>query len=239
MSACVIVGAGDAIGAAATRRFGAAGLHVVPARRSADKLEGLAAELRALGQAVTPIACDARDEDQVADLFRRVESEIGPIEVVVFNIGANVSASIFEETARKYRKIWELCAFAGFLTGREAARVMAPRGRGTLIFTGATASVRGGSGFAAFAGGKHALRALAQSLARELGPLGVHVAHVVIDGAVDTAFIRDLFPDRYALKAVDGILNPAHVADAFFALHAQPRDAWSFEIDLRPYMERW
>jgi NAD(P)-dependent dehydrogenase (short-subunit alcohol dehydrogenase family) len=239
MSACVIVGAGDAIGAAATRRFSAAGLHVVPVRRSAEKLEALAAELRAQGRTVTPIACDARREDQVADLFRRVESEIGPIDVVVFNIGANVSASIFEETARKYRKIWELCAFAGFLTGREAARVMAPRGRGSLIFTGATASVRGGSGFAAFAGGKHALRALAQSLARELGPLGVHVAHVVIDGAVDTAFIRDLFPDRYALKAVDGILDPAHVADAFFALHAQPRDAWSFEIDLRPYMERW
>src|SRR5699024_3287267 len=124
-----------------------------------------------------------------------------------------------------YRKVWEMAAFAGFLAGREAARVMVPRGRGTIIFTGATASIRGGSGFSAFAGAKFALRALAQSMARELGPQGIHVAHSIIDGAIDTAWIRDNFPERYQLKEQDGILNPEHIADAYWMLHRQPRDA--------------
>ena len=139
----------------------------------------------------------------------------------------------------KAAKVWEMAAYAGFLTGREAARVMVPRGRGTMIFTGATASLRGGSGFAAFAGAKFALRALAQSMARELGPKGIHVAHPIIDGAIDTAFIRDNFPSRYALKDEDGILNPEHIAEAYWQLHAQPRDAWTHELDLRPWMENF
>jgi len=163
--------------------------------------------------------------------------------VLVFNIGANAPSSILEETARKYFKIWEMACFSGFLNGREVARRMvtrtAPDRPQTIIFTGATASLRGGANFGAFAGAKHALRALAQSMARELGPRGIHVAHSIIDGAIDTEFIRDNFPERYALKAQDGILNPDHIADQYWMLHTQPRDAWTHELDLRPYMEKF
>ncbi|TRW17444.1 SDR family NAD(P)-dependent oxidoreductase [Glacieibacterium frigidum] len=239
MSAAIVIGAGDATGGAIARAFAAKGLVAVPVRRTADALAPLAAQIEADGNACVPIACDARDEDAMVALFDRVEAEIGPCEVAVFNIGANVPSPIRDETARKYRKIWELTALAGFLTGREAARRMVPRGRGSILFTGATASLRGGAGFAAFAGGKHALRALAQSMARELGPLGVHVAHVVVDGAIDTAFIRDTFPERYAMKADDGILNPDSIAAIFTMLHDQPRDAWTHELDLRPWSEKW
>jgi NAD(P)-dependent dehydrogenase (short-subunit alcohol dehydrogenase family) len=170
-------------------------------------------------------------------LFDRVEAEIAPVEVCVFNIGANVRFPIAETTARVYFKVWEMAAFAGFLAGREAAKRMTPRARGTILFTGATASLRGGVGFSAFSGAKHALRALAQSMARELGPKGVHVAHTIIDGAIDTQWIAENFPERYKLKAEDGILNPDHIADAYWGLHAQPRDAWTHELDLRPWME--
>ncbi|HQQ54355.1 MAG TPA: SDR family NAD(P)-dependent oxidoreductase, partial [Ottowia sp.] len=179
----------------------------------------------------------ARKEDEVVALVDTIERDIGPIEVLVFNIGANVPCSVLEETARKYFKIWEMACFGGFLNGREVARRMVGRGRGTIIFTGATASVRGAAGFAAFAGAKHALRALAQSMARELGPQGIHVAHCIIDGAIDTAFIRERFPERYALRAQDGILRPDSIAEAYWMLHRQPRDAWTHELDLRPYME--
>jgi NAD(P)-dependent dehydrogenase (short-subunit alcohol dehydrogenase family) len=146
---------------------------------------------------------------------------------------------IREMTVRVYTKTWEMAALGGFLVGREAARVMAPRGRGTILFTGATASLRGGTGFAAFAGAKHALRALAQSMARELGPEGIHVAHVVVDGAIDTPFIRDNFPERYALKAREGILDPEAIAENYWQLHRQPRSAWTHELDLRPWIEPW
>jgi NAD(P)-dependent dehydrogenase (short-subunit alcohol dehydrogenase family) len=161
----------------------------------------------------------------------------------VFNIGANAPSSVFDETARKYFKIWEMACFSGFLNGREVAKRMVtragPERKQSIIFTGATASLRGGAGFAAFSGAKMALRALAQSMARELGPQGIHVAHSIIDGAIDTAFIRDTFPERYALKEQDGILNPDHIADAYWMLHQQPRDAWTHELDLRPYMEKF
>jgi NAD(P)-dependent dehydrogenase (short-subunit alcohol dehydrogenase family) len=182
---------------------------------------------------------DARREDQVVSLFNQIEAEVGPIEVMVFNVGGNVRFPILETTAQKYFKVWEMCAMAGFLTGREAARVMLPRGRGTLLFTGATASLRGANGFAAFAGGKAALRALAQSMARELAPKGLHVAHVVIDGLIDTAFAREHFAQRVADGGPDSILNPDHIADAYWWLHQQPRDAWTFELDLRPSVEPW
>jgi NAD(P)-dependent dehydrogenase (short-subunit alcohol dehydrogenase family) len=161
------------------------------------------------------------------------------VEVCVFNIGANVRFPIAETTSRVFSKVWEMACFSGFLAGREAARRMTPRGRGTIIFTGATASVRGREGFAAFAAAKHGLRAVAQSMARELGPKGVHVAHTIIDGAIDTAWIAGNFPERYARKAEDGILNPEHIAEAYWMLHAQPRDAWTHELDLRPWMEAW
>ena len=184
-------------------------------------------------------ASDARKEEQVADLVEQIESTIGPIEVFVFNIGANVPCSILEETARKYFKIWEMACFAGFLTGQAVARRMAARRHGTMLFTGATAALRGSANFAAFATAKHGLRALAQSMARELGPMNIHVAHVVIDGAIDTAFIRENFPAKYAEKDHDGILAPEHIADAYWYLHSQSRDAWTFELDLRPWNERW
>ena len=175
----------------------------------------------------------------MAALYAGIEADIGPIEVLVFNIGANVASSILEETARRYFKVWEMACFAGFLNGRQAARCMVPRGQGTIVFTGATASLRGSAGFAAFAGAKHALRALAQSMARELGPRGIHVAHVVIDGAIDTEFIRENFPQRYALKDQDGILNPEHIAESYWMLHMQPRDTWTHELDLRPWIEKF
>ena len=237
--AAIIIGAGDATGGAITAAFARDGLVAVPVRRTAEALAPLAERIIAAGHSCVPIGADARDEAQMIALFDRVEAEIGPVEVAVFNIGANSPMSILDETERRYRKIWELCALGGFLTGREAARRMVTRGRGTILFTGATAAVRGGAGFAAFAGGKHALRALAQSMARELGPRGIHVGHVVIDGAIDTDFIRTQFPERYALKNEAGILDPDHVAANYVMLHHQPRDAWTHELDLRPWSEKF
>jgi NAD(P)-dependent dehydrogenase (short-subunit alcohol dehydrogenase family) len=233
----LVVGAGDATGGAIARRFAREGCIACVARRSADKLQPLVDRIVADGGQARGFAADARDEDQVQQLFATIEREVAPLEVVVFNVGANVRFPVVETTARVYRKVWEMAAFGGFLVGREAARVMQPRGRGTILFTGATASLRGGKGFAAFAGAKHALRALAQSLARELGPAGVHVAHIVIDGAIDTAFIAENFPERHALKAQDGILDPEAIAEAYWQLHRQPRSAWTHELDLRPWME--
>ncbi|MEQ9317045.1 MAG: SDR family NAD(P)-dependent oxidoreductase, partial [Henriciella sp.] len=196
-------------------------------------------EIEAKGHSAVGFGCDARSEDETIALFDQVEKDIGPVEVLVFNIGANVYFPIADTTSRVYRKVWEMAAFAGFLAGREAARVMIPRQTGTIIFTGATASMRGAAGFSAFAGAKFALRALAQSMARELGPKGIHVAHSIIDGAIDTAFIRDNFPDRYAMKDEDGILDPEAIAEAYWMLHTQPRSAWTHELDLRPWIEKF
>lgn len=239
----LVIGAGDATGGAIARRFAREGYTACVTRRSLDKLQPLLDQIRADGGQAHGFASDARKEDEVVALVDTIEASIGPIEVLVFNIGANVPASILDETARKYFKVWEMACFGGFLNGREVARRMVARTgdgpRGTIIFTGATASLRGAAHFAAFAGAKHALRALAQSMARELGPRGIHVAHVVVDGAIDTAFIRDSFPERYVLKAEDGILNPEHIADSYWMLHQQPRDAWTHELDLRPYLEKF
>lgn len=237
--AALVIGAGDATGGAIAKRFAREGIVACVTRRSADKLAPLVDEIRAAGGQARGFASDARKEEEVVALVEQIEREVGPIEVFVFNIGANVPSGILEETARKYFKVWEMACFGGFLNGREVARRMVERGRGTMIFTGATASLRGAANFAAFAGAKHALRALAQSMARELGPKGVHVAHVIVDGAIDTEFIRSNFPQRYALKERDGILNPAHIAENYWQLHRQPRDAWTFELDLRPWMETW
>lgn len=233
----VVIGAGDATGAAIAKRFAREGYTLCVARRHAEQLTPLIEQIQAAGGKAHPFGCDARVEQQVVALFEQIERDIGPIEVVVFNIGANVRFSITETTERVYRKVWEMAALAGFLTGREAAKAMLPRHKGTIIFTGATASLRGSAGFSAFASAKFALRALAQSMARELGPQGIHVAHPIIDGAIDTAFIRDTFPQRYALKDQDGILNPQHIAEQYWQLHCQPRDSWTHELDLRPWME--
>jgi len=231
---CVVIGAGDATGGAIARRFAREGYTAVVTRRSADRLKHLVAEITSDGGKVHPFGSDARDEDQVVELFRQIETEIGEIEVFVFNIGGNVRFDIRDTTSRVYRKVWEMTAFAGFLTAREAAKAMVPRGKGTMLFTGATASIRGGRGFSAFAGGKHAVRAMA----RELMPQNIHVAHVIVDGAIDTEWIKTNFPDRYN-AGPDAILNPDHIAEAYWQLHRQPRSAWTFEMDLRPWTETW
>ena len=235
--AALVIGAGDATGGAIARRFARGGYVACVTRRIEEHLEPLVERIRAEGGEAHAFGSDARDEQAVSTLFSHIEAEIAPIEVVVFNIGANVRFPITEMTERVYRKVWEAGALAGFLVGREAARVMLPRGHGSILFTGATASLRGGSGFAAFAGAKHALRALAQSMARELGPQGIHVAHVVIDGAIDTPWIKAHFPERYKLKERDGILDPDAIADNYWMLHQQPRCAWTHELDLRPWIE--
>ena len=237
--AILVIGAGDATGGAIARRFAREGYIACVTRRSAEKLEPLLAQIRRDGGRAHGFGSDARQEEEMVGLIERIEREIAPIEVAVFNIGGNVRFPITETTAKVYFKVWEMACFAGFLMGREAARVMLPRGRGTILFTGATASLRGRDGFAAFAGAKHALRALAQSMARELGPKGIHVAHPVIDGAIDTPWIRENFPERYALKEKDGILNPDSIAETYWQLHCQPRNAWTHEIDLRPWSEPW
>jgi NAD(P)-dependent dehydrogenase (short-subunit alcohol dehydrogenase family) len=237
--AILVVGAGDATGGAIARRFAREGLVACVTRRTADKLEPLVEAIRAEGGEAHGFASDARKEVDVETLVAHIEREIAPIEVAVFNIGANVRFGITETTERVYRKVWEMAALAGFLMGREVAKAMLPRGRGTILFTGATASVRGSAGFAAFSGAKHALRALAQSMARELGPKGLHVAHIVIDGAIDTAFIAENFPDRYALKDQGGILSPEAIAENYWNLHRQDKSAWTHELDLRPWMESW
>lgn len=235
----LVVGAGDATGGAIAKRFARGGYTVCATRRNLEKLQPLLDAIRGSGGEAHGFASDARNEDAVDALFDDIEARIGPVEVCVFNVGAHATSSILEETASQYSQVWETTCFAGFLTGRKAARCMAPRGRGTILFTGATASLRGSANFAAFAGAKAALRALAQSMARELGPRGVHVAHVVIDGGIDTEFTRTRFPARHALKEQDGILNPDHIADSYWMLHQQPRDAWTHELDLRPWMEKF
>ncbi|MES3000923.1 MAG: SDR family oxidoreductase [Pseudomonadota bacterium] len=239
----LVIGAGDATGGAIARRFAKGGYTVCATRRALDKLQPLIDRIKADGGHAHGFASDARKEEEVVALVEQIESTIGPIDVMVFNIGANVPSSILDETARKYFKVWEMACFGGFLNAREVAKRMVTRegdgGQRTILFTGATASLRGSANFAAFAGAKHALRALAQSMARELGPRGIHVAHTIIDGAIDTEFIRENFPQRYALKEQDGILNPDHIADAYWMLHTQPRDAWTHELDLRPWMEKF
>ena len=237
--AALVIGAGDATGGAIARRFAREGYVACVTRRHADKLQPLVQQIESEGGRARAFGTDARKEDETVAMVDAIEREIGPIEVAVFNIGANVNFPIRETTSRVYFKVWEMACFAGFLMGREASRVMVPRGRGTILFTGATASVRGRAGFAAFAGAKHALRGLAQSMARELGPQGVHVAHVVIDGAIDTQWIRSNFPQRAALKSQDGILDPEAIAENYWSLHMQPRSAWTHELDLRPWIENW
>ncbi|UMZ10106.1 SDR family oxidoreductase [Pseudomonas sp. MPFS] len=235
----LVVGAGDATGGAIAKRFAAEGFIACLTRRNADKLQPLVQSIQHAGGQAHGFACDARKEEEVIALIEQIETQIGPIEAFVFNIGANAPCSILEETARKYFKIWEMACFSGFLNAREVAKRMVTRKRGTILFTGATAGVRGAAGFAAFAGAKHGIRALAQSMARELGPMNIHVAHIIVDGAIDTDFIRTSFPEKYALKDQDGILDPVHIAENYWYLHNQPRDAWTFELDLRPWNERW
>lgn len=235
----LIVGAGDYIGAAIAKRFAAGGFTVCLGRRGGDKLAPLVAEIVAAGGTAHGFTLDARDEDSVSSVFAQIEADIGPLNLVVFNVGGNVRFGIRETTARVFRKVWEMACFGGFLTGKAAAEVMVPRGKGAIFFTGATASMRGSAGFSAFASAKHGLKALAQSMARELGPKGIHVAHLVIDAGVDTAWVRDLKAKAGEVVADGDLMDPASVAETYWQLYHQPADAWTFEMDIRPFKERF
>jgi NAD(P)-dependent dehydrogenase (short-subunit alcohol dehydrogenase family) len=238
-----IIGAGDFIGSAIAKKFAREGYFVVAGRRTADKLVPLVAEIEAEGGRCIGRALDARKEEDVSE-FLKLADDTAPLEVCVFNPGANVNFPILETTERVFRKVWEMACYGGFLTGREAARLMLPHGKGTILFTGATASLRGGIGYAAFASAKFGLRAVAQSMARELGPKNIHVAHLIIDAGVDTAFVRERIKARGGDEALaklepDQLMEPESVANAYWALHTQTRDGWTFELDLRPYRETW
>jgi NAD(P)-dependent dehydrogenase (short-subunit alcohol dehydrogenase family) len=238
---CLVIGAGDGVGSAIARAFAREGHPVCITRRARnlEQLEALAQSIRDAGGTAHAFGVDAREEGEMIALVDRIESEIGPLEVVVFNIGANVRFALTDTTARVFTKVWEMACFAGFLAGREAARVMTPRGAGSILFTGATASMRGREGFSAFASAKAGLRIMAQSAARELGPKGIHVAHVVVDGAIDGVFTRSNRNDVEELLAGDRILKPDDIAANYVALHRQPRSAWTHELDLRPWTETW
>ena len=238
---CLVIGAGEGAGAGIARAFAAEGMAVCMTRRarSLDQLEALAKAIRSTGGEAHAFGVDARSEEETIELFATIERDIGPISVVVFNIGANVQFGIRETTTRVFTKVWEMACLAGFLAGREAARVMVPRGKGTIIFTGATASIRGRENLAAFAAAKNGLRAVAQSMARELGPQGVHVAHVICDGAIDGVFTRSRIDDVTPLLDEDLILKPDDIASNYVMLHRQQRSAWTHELDLRPWREKW
>jgi hypothetical protein len=240
---CAVIGAGDFIGSAIARRFAREGYAVFAGRRTADKLQKLKAEIEAEGGECIGRGLDARKEEDITTFLDEADRH-APLEVCVFNPGANVNFPILETTERVFRKVWEMACYGGFLTGREAARRMLPHGKGTILFTGATASLRGGIGYSAFASAKFGLRAVAQSMARELGPKNIHVAHLIIDAGVDTAFVRERIRQRGGDEAVeklepDQLMDPESVANAYWYLHTQPRDGWTFELDLRPYRETW
>jgi hypothetical protein len=239
----LLVGAGDAIGAAVARRFAAGKFQVCIARRDAAKAQALIDEVSAAGGSARAFSVDARQEAAVEALFATVERDVGPIEVCLYNAGSNVNMPLVETTSTLFRKAWELACYGGFLCGREAARHMVPREKGTILFTGATASLRGGPGFAAFAAAKFGLRAVAQSMARELGPKNIHVAHLVIDAGVDSEAIRKRLRARMgdAVNSLppDSLVQTRTIAEAYWALHVQPRDGWTHELDLRPSVERW
>ena len=238
-----VVGAGDFIGAAIARRFAAEGYIVHGGRRQGEKLAALGAQIKATGGIFRGHTLDARIEEQVTAFLDAADAE-APLEVCVFNIGANVNFPLLETTERVFRKVWEMACYGGFLTGREAARRMLRHGRGSIFFTGATASVRGGKGYAAFASAKAGLRIMAQSMARELAPENIHVAHLVIDAGVDTAFVRDRIVQAQGTEALDSLppdtlMDPESIAETYWQLHRQPRDAWTHELDLRPFREPW
>jgi len=237
-----VIGAGDFIGGAIAKRFAAEGFTVFVGRRKGEKLAGLVAEIEAAGGTAVARSLDARLEDQVANFLAEADAQ-APLEVCIFNVGANVNFPLLETTERVFRKVWEMACYGGFLAGREAARLMLPRGRGAIFFTGATASLRGGIGYAAFASAKAGLRAVAQSAARELGPKHIHVAHLIIDAAVDTEWVRQRIAAREGVDsdtiAPERLMNPASVAETYWQLYRQPPDAWTFETEIRPFGESW
>ena len=238
-----VIGAGDFIGSEIAKKFAGAGFTVLAGRRNGEKLAPLVDEVTKAGGTIHGHSLDARKEEEVVSFIQAAET-IAPLEVCIFNIGANVNFPILDTTERVFRKVWEMACYSGFLAGREAARVMVPRGKGNIFFTGATASLRGGSGYAAFASAKFGLRAVAQASARELWPQGIHVAHLVIDSGVDTAWVRERLAEREGKETLanldpNRLMPPASVADAYWRLYEQPRSAWVFEQEIRPFGEKW
>jgi NAD(P)-dependent dehydrogenase (short-subunit alcohol dehydrogenase family) len=235
----LVIGAGDGTGGAIARQFAQAGFHVCAARRDVAALEPLLEDIRQAGGSASGHRLDATQEDQVASVFADIEKNIGPLAVVVYNAAIGARKPIAELKASTFRSVWETDCFAAFLVGREAARVMQPRQQGSIFFTGATSATRGRAQFAAFAAAKSGARALAQSMARELGPMGIHVAHIIVDGPIDGEFVRTTFPQLVADRPEGGLLDPDGIAANYLMLHQQPRNAWTFELDLRPFVEPW
>jgi NAD(P)-dependent dehydrogenase (short-subunit alcohol dehydrogenase family) len=241
-STAIVVGVGaeQGLGAALSRRFAREGYHVLVAGRTASKVETVAAAIVAAGGSAEPIVTDTTREDAVLRLFDRglaPGTGLTPADLVVYNAGNNRRTDFRELTAETFEEFWRICCFGGFLVGREAARRLVPLGRGTLIFTGASASLRGRPGFAHFAAAKAGLRAVAQSMARDYGPQGLHVAHVVIDGGIAGERLLSRNPRLREERGEDGLLEIDAIAEAYWQIHRQPRSAWSHEIDLRPFKE--
>ena len=228
----VVIGTGPGLGWALVKRFAREGFAAIACARDPKKVEPLA---RAQGIDARFEACDATQAADVARVFSMVERELGVPSVVVFNAGAYERGGILDLTPESFERCWRIGCLGGFLVGQAAARLMVPKGAGTILFTGATASLRGGAGFANLAMPKFALRALAQSMARELDPKGVHVAHVIVDGQIESDGRRGLLAER----GPDSLLPPDAIAETYYQLHRQPRGAWTHELDLRPWVEKF
>ena len=234
----LVVGAGDYLGSAIAKKFAREGFKVVVTRRRGD-LTKLVRGIKSFGGEAIPFYSDARNEDQVIELIKKIEKKIGQIDILIYNVGGNVKSQILDTSSRVYRKVWEMCAFGGFLNAKEVLRYMIPRKKGTIIFTGASASIRGKEGFSAFSGGKQALRALAQSLAKEVSYKGIHISHVIIDGLIENNNTRKLFPKEFEKRPSEGILMPNDIAELYWQIYLQPKSSWTFETDIRPYSEKW
>jgi NAD(P)-dependent dehydrogenase (short-subunit alcohol dehydrogenase family) len=246
----LIVGAGDALGSALAHKFAKEGFLVCAVRRNAEKLSALKRDIESSNNnsihnnaKCEIFPADARKEEDMAQVVKEIESNLGPIDVAIHNIGANVRYSLLDPdmTAKKYYKVWEMASLSAFLMSRVVLPKMVERKQGTVLFTGATASLRGGANYAAFSGAMFAKRALAQSMAREFGPQNIHVAHVIIDGGIQTEFVKGILGEDTYNQAVQGdaLLTPEAIAENFWHLHQQPRVAWTHELDLRPWVEKW
>ena len=234
------VGAERGIGGAASLRFAKEGYHVLVAGRTTAKIGKVVESVRQAGGSATAVTVDGTKEDEVIRLFDKAmadDADGTPADLFVFNMGNNAAVDFREMTAQHFEDSWRVGCFAGFLFGREAMRRLAPLGRGTVLFTGASGSMRGRPRFAAFNATKGGLRLLVQSMAREFGPQGIHVAHVIIDGGIEGDRLLSRMPDRAEKAGPDGLLKVDAIVDNYWHLHRQQRSAWSHEIDLRPYRE--
>jgi NAD(P)-dependent dehydrogenase (short-subunit alcohol dehydrogenase family) len=231
------VGAHLGLGASLARRFAAGGMHIVISGRSEDRLRARAAEMEASGGSVSVCPTDVRKEEQIAGLFDFAAQRGAAPKAVVFNPGANVRVSLAETEAWLFEHLWRVATFGAFLVAKAAAKRMVPAGGGTLLYTGASGSLRGSAMHAAFAAAKAGVRMVAQSTAREYGPRGLHVAHVIVDGAIDGDQVRKGLPELVEARGSEGLLDPDAIAEIFWQIHCQPRSAWTHEVDLRPFKE--